>query len=96
MSIHTAYTKTTRGSEDPRDIGPSPTESEMLTQIHQTWLHNQETVKAHRALTEEMVEYVNQAIDLAQTYHSHNNHIQIILLLNRAAELRKVLDKYAK
>ena len=96
MSIHTSYTSTTRGMEVPRDSSQSPTESEMLTQIHQEWLSHQDTRKFKTEVSDSIYSLISQAIDLAGTYHVHGNHIQIILLLNRAAELRKVIEKYAQ
>jgi hypothetical protein len=97
MSI-SAYTQTVYPVED--DNGnlslSSPAEHALILQLKSDWQRNQITLKLFSELRIEIDKMEKQARDLAVGYAANNNHTQIVLLLNRAAELRKVVEKYAQ
>lgn len=95
MSIHNSYTATTRGVKDV-SLSFSPAEEALLLQAKSDWHRSSVTVELFLDLKEEVASLEKQAREIAQGYSANQNHLQIVILLNRAAELRKVIDKYAQ
>jgi hypothetical protein len=94
MSI-SAY-QTTIGDYRTAKKSISPADDAFIVQTQQLWLHSPVTAKLFYELQQEIDNLEKQASSLSVTFATHNNHLQIILLLNRAAELRKVIEKYGK
>ena len=59
------------------------------------WRNSTVTQEIFSEMEEQVISLERQARDLACTYHQHQNHQQIIQLLVRANELRKLIATYA-
>lgn len=71
------------------------TEDQVIKRTMQVqWLQDTTTKEMFRALQTEILNLESRASQLAVTYHEHNNHMEIINLLVRAAELKKIKLTY--
>lgn len=97
MSI-SAYTSLSNKEESSEFSSQteSPTEGIYFLQLKSDWQRNPVTAKLFLELRNDIDSMEKQARDLAHGYASNENHLQIVILLNRAAELRKVVEKYAQ
>lgn len=74
----------------------SPTEQQLSKQTQIDWLQHQHTQDIFRKISIEIGESIDAAVKLAVAYPINQNHLQIIQFLNKAYELRKILEKYGK
>lgn len=99
MNLPKIYSQATRGIPKVPlgELQPqsSPTEELLAKQHLIDWKTDSNTVKMFKEMGDEAVNLVDQAIELALSYHQHNNHIQIISLLIRANTIRKQINTYA-
>jgi len=54
------------------------------------WLASTITQEIMKELKQKEIELIEQSIQLAETFHSHQNHLQIINNLVRVSEVRRV------
>lgn len=59
------------------------------------WQNSTITKQFFSSIEAEIIELEKQARNLAVSFPQHTNHNQIVQLLIRAAELRKLVDRYA-
>lgn len=67
-----------------------------LVQERINWLNSSVTAKLVKDLSSYAEELELQARNSACCYHQHTNHQNVIQLLVRAAEIRKVINAYIK
>jgi hypothetical protein len=75
--------------------GFSPAEHASSVQEKIDWLSHPSTKKTFESINKEIDSLIEQAINLACTYPQHKNEHNIIQLLVRANEQRKVIETYA-
>ena len=75
---------------------PQPEENALLAQERVDWLASPATKVMVRGLTMEMNELRQKATALAVNYAQHQNHLQIIQLLQHADNIQQIIDKYAR
>jgi uncharacterized coiled-coil DUF342 family protein len=97
MNIQKIYSESIgrKPKEDSVVHSLSPEADAARLQARMNWLESTITQEIFRDLQNKVVELETQARQLACSYHQHNNHQQIIALLIRADEARKVIDTYA-
>ena len=78
----------------PRE-GSEPSKDAATIQAEVNWQNASITKRFFKALEDEANVLEKTARNLAVSYHSHQNHNQIVQLLIRSAELRKILSNYA-
>jgi len=86
------------GRTKPRIIeegNRSPAEDALIKQQRLEWTQSQVTQNVMSTLANEVDELETDARQLAVSYHTHNNHQQIISKLIKADTLRKVIEKHA-
>ena len=62
-------------------------------QSKEQWLKHPVTINLLKIIAEQQTQLLEQAVQLAVTYHQHNNHQQIIKCLIEADALTKYLTK---
>ena len=86
--------QTEEGKPIPDNI--SPAEDASRAQRKMDWMQSTHTENLIKKYTEEINNLIAQAMVLATTYSSHQNHFEIINKLIRANELRKLIEDWKK
>src|SRR6185369_17068208 len=85
-----------REKNKPATSDGSPAEAAASTQSKVEWLAHPVTVMMFQEFREEAKQLIDMATTLATTYHVHNNHQQIVLLLAEAETLKQLIEKYGR
>jgi hypothetical protein len=77
-------------------VTPPKEENALLAQERVNWLQSAGTKVLFKGLSDQINELRKQATALAITYPTHQNHLQIIQLLQHADNLQQTIDRYGR
>lgn len=74
----------------------SPEQSSQFAAEKFNWMESPVTGELLKSLTQQVNEAEENARKLAYTFGAHQDIFQIVRLLNKSTELRKIIDKYGR
>ncbi len=99
MSLLSAYTQSAKNpvntdNEEPEQSVASLQESEARIQAKHNWKQSTVTQEFVLSTQEEIGTLLKDAVNLAVSYPTHNNHQQIVQKLQSVKTLQEFLDKH--